>query len=80
LADARKRDKSEKKARIIGIGGKEGTWKIDYPTVGPDIRWVNSLSLSLSVVSLQLLSNCSCGQNKGKQKISTRIILLKMTS
>ena len=51
LVDAGRREKSEKKARIRGgRGSKEGTWKIDYSTVGHDIRWFRiSLSLSLAL-------------------------------
>jgi hypothetical protein len=47
LADAGRRNKSEKKARISGGrgSGKKGTWKIDYSTVGHDIHW-DRLSLS----------------------------------
>jgi hypothetical protein len=39
LADARKKDNSEKKGRIRGGrgSGKKGTWKIDYFAVGHDI-------------------------------------------
>jgi len=60
LVDAGRREKSEKKARIReGRGSKEGTWKIDYSTVGHDIRWFRislslSLSLSLRSIALQL--------------------------
>jgi hypothetical protein len=59
LVDARRREKSEKKARIRGgRGSKEGTWKIDYSAVGHDIRWyrVSLSQIYFSSIILKLKS------------------------